>query len=252
MAIAHSNGLRIFYCVDGDGPAVLLHHGFSDSLATWSEQGWVERLASRFRVVRLDARGHGQSSKPHEPRAYAMAERVGDCLAVLDAARIEQAAYVGYSLGGRVGFELAAASPDRITAAVLGGAHPFAQSMTLLRHTVASGLDQWIDALSAAQGGGLPAATRQRMLENDTDALAASVARDRPDRSELLAGWSLPTLLFAGARDPLLADIRRVAGGVESARLHEVPGRDHLDLGLNLKAVLDLVEAFLCNACHPT
>jgi pimeloyl-ACP methyl ester carboxylesterase len=247
MPYAHRDGFRLRYVVDGSGPDLILHHPFADGLEGWEEQGWVDRLARHFRVVRFDALGHGRSSKPYDSDAYAMRERVADVLAVMDAAASRSAHYVGYSLGGRVGFELASATPERVRSLVLGGAHPFAQSMAPQRHALRGGMDGLVTLLEALDGP-LPDATRLRILGNDPVALAAAVAEDRPDRGVLLGCIQVPTLLFVGSEDPLRPQAERAALEVTGSHLLQVSGFEHMALALHLVEVLPAVQAFLLRA----
>lgn len=244
MSYANNHGVRIHLEVEGEGDPILLHHGFSDSLASWAENGWLHALKGRYQVIRMDARGHGQSDKPRDPDAYGMAQRVGDVLAVLDHLGIEAAHYAGYSLGGRVGWELAGTHQDRVRSVILGGAHPFAQSMEPYRLGMFHGAKAWV-GLIEQRAGPLPEGTRARLLENDAAALSASVARDRPDRSELLERVRAPTLLFCGAEDELRPEIERAAFSLPHAHLLQVTGYDHLKLAAHLEAVLPTVQRFL-------
>jgi hypothetical protein len=81
---ADNDGIRIHYEVEGVGPPLMLHHGFTISLEEWRRFGYVDALKSEYQVILIDARGHGASDKPHDPAAYEMARRAGDVVAVLD------------------------------------------------------------------------------------------------------------------------------------------------------------------------
>ena len=70
MPYVNSQGLRIHYQVEGDGPPLVLQHGFSDSLESWYDFGYVDALKPDYTLILVDARGHGQSGKPHDPDAY--------------------------------------------------------------------------------------------------------------------------------------------------------------------------------------
>ena len=104
-------------------PAVLCVHGFASSCRdNWVATGWVRDLTrAGFRVVGVDQRGHGASDKPHDPHDYTMDALVGDLLTVLDTYLLDEVRYVGYSLGGRVGWQLLVEAPDRVTRGILGG-----------------------------------------------------------------------------------------------------------------------------------
>ncbi|MGH9271683.1 MAG: alpha/beta fold hydrolase, partial [Ilumatobacteraceae bacterium] len=125
MPHTDNHGTRIAYeVIAGTGPPLILHHGLSDSSRGWHDGGYVAALRRDCTLVLIDARGHGESTKPHEPEAYHPPEVLAtDVLAVMDALFIEDAHYFGYSMGGRVGFELARRAPGRLRSLVLGGAH---------------------------------------------------------------------------------------------------------------------------------
>ena len=102
-------GARLAYQVTGDGPAVLLVHGFGLDMRMWDDQ--MEHLAARYQVIRYDCRGFG-SSGPFDPAAaYTHA---GDLLALLDHLGLRQAVLAGLSFGGRVVLEAALTAPERV------------------------------------------------------------------------------------------------------------------------------------------
>jgi pimeloyl-ACP methyl ester carboxylesterase len=109
-----NGGVRIYYEVHGSGVPILLHHGFTSSAEDWHRFGYVGPLAERFTVVLMDARGHGKSDKPHDPRLYTMDLRTDDVRAVLDALGIERAALVGHDWGAIVMWMVAVMHPERV------------------------------------------------------------------------------------------------------------------------------------------
>lgn len=116
-AVLARPGARLVYQVTGDGPAVVLVHGFGLDLRMWDAQ--AEFLAARFRVVRYDCRGFGASG-PFDPAVpYTHAD---DLFALLDHLDIEDAALVGLSFGGRVVLQAALAAPARVRGLALLGA----------------------------------------------------------------------------------------------------------------------------------
>jgi pimeloyl-ACP methyl ester carboxylesterase len=97
------------YEVSGDGPAVVLIHGFALDMRMWDPQ--IGPLTARFRVVRYDCRGFGASGPfdPGVPYTHA-----GDLVALLDHLGIGDAVLAGLSFGGRVALQAALAAPDRV------------------------------------------------------------------------------------------------------------------------------------------
>ena len=125
MPYISNNRVRIHYHIEGEGPVLVLQHGFPWSLQGWSLHGYVDVLKSQYQLILVDARGHGASDKPYDPAAYSLPLNVGDVVAVLDALDIRSAHFWGYSMGGWIGFGMAKYAPTRIQALVIGGAHPF-------------------------------------------------------------------------------------------------------------------------------
>ena len=70
MPYADNDGIRIHYHIEGAGPPLVFQHGFSGSLVDWYANSYVEPLKAGHELVLIDARGHGQSDKPHDPAAY--------------------------------------------------------------------------------------------------------------------------------------------------------------------------------------
>ncbi len=97
---------------DPDAPVVVAVHGFaSGAVLNWHASGWTRDLVrAGYRVVALDQRGHGASSKPHDPAAYSMDLLVADVTTVVDTYLLDDVAFLGYSLGARVGWHTASGS----------------------------------------------------------------------------------------------------------------------------------------------
>ena len=76
------DGVKIYYEVHGDGPPLILTHGYSSTSAMWN--GQVTALSRNHKLVLWDMRGHGQSDYPDDPAAYSEALTVGDIVALLD------------------------------------------------------------------------------------------------------------------------------------------------------------------------
>src|SRR5438876_3026487 len=90
---ADSNGVKLHYVTLGQGPLVVLLHGFPDFWYTWREQ--MPALAKHFQVVALDLRGYNLSDKPEGVENYALDKLVGDVLAVLKHLKRDKATIVG-------------------------------------------------------------------------------------------------------------------------------------------------------------
>lgn len=201
MPYADSQGTRIHYQTEGAGPPLVLHHWSLATLEDWYDYGYVRGLMNDYRLILLDARGHGASDKPHELEAYTLEKRVEDIVAILDDLNIDRAHYCGYSMGGWIGFGVAKYAPDRFQSLIIGGQHPYAQSMEGLREIVSIGIEKGEEACVKewvkAQGR---ITSEDRMLEYDYKALLA-VAQDRESLEAILPKIEIPCLLYVGEKD---------------------------------------------------
>ncbi len=224
-----SDGVRLHYEVNGPdrGTPIVVVHGFaSDYRLNWVGTRWQETLTNAgFRVIGLDCRGHGQSDKPHDEASYAVDIMAGDVVRLLDDVEVERAAYLGYSMGGRIGLELVLDHPDRISRAVLGGVG-------------AAGAVDRAEQIARAFRIGEPtddpvAQTFYRFASarpsNDLIALAACISGLRPERNpERLARIRIPILIVVGDRDEIARGASELIELIPSARLFTIAGRDHM------------------------
>ncbi len=98
MPLLNRNGTALYYEVHGEGPALLLTHGFMCTSQMWAPQ--IEALSRHFRLIVWDLRGHGRTISPDDPAQYSEAAAAADMAALLDLACAEQAIVGGHSLGG--------------------------------------------------------------------------------------------------------------------------------------------------------
>jgi len=246
-----NGGVRIYYEVHGRGVPVLLHHGFTSCAEDWHRFGYVEPLAERFMVILMDARGHGQSDKPHDPELYTMDLRTDDVRAVLDAVGVERAHYWGYSMGGLTGFYFLKRYPERVLGFVNG-----ASGTGFPRRDLAAAQAR-ADALAsgdlkaiAATWNSTESAMAALLERNDLQALAAcmrgNLASERVDPADLQA----PSLHYVGERDPILPGTKAAAEKMAGS-FHVIAGENHLSCFRHSGKVLPLVVEFLERVSQP-
>jgi pimeloyl-ACP methyl ester carboxylesterase len=224
------DGFPIHVDVVGDGPFVLLTHGFGASSHMFAST--VEALAPDHRVVTWDLRGHGRSGHLDDPMLYSAALAVEDMVAVLDAAGAEQAVVLGHSLGGYLSLALHCTHPERVAALVLVGTGPGYRNdegragWNRLADRYAKDLDErGLD--------GLPGSDELRADVHPTAVGLAHAARGilRQHDSSVLASLptiAVPTLVVVGEHDkPFRNSSEYMAAKIPGAELVVIEGAGH-------------------------
>lgn len=212
------------YRLAGDGPPLLLLHGFTGSSDNWA--GLIDALRDDYRLIAPDLPGHGQTTErdPLPPQAYTMPAVTRDLVALLDHLNLQRAHLLGYSMGGRLALYLALQRPERWRSLIMESASPglrtararaerVAQDEALASFIERVGMEAFVDRWEAlplfASQKQLPSAARQAhraaRLRNRPDGLARSLRRmgtgAQPSLWERLPQLALPALLIAGALD---------------------------------------------------
>ena len=117
MARLKRDGVELYYEVHGQGPALLLTHGYSATSQMW--RGQIEALSKDHTLILWDMRGHGQSDYPEDPAAYSEAATVADMAALLDAVGPPSAIVGGLSLGGYMSLAFNRVHPERVRALLI-------------------------------------------------------------------------------------------------------------------------------------
>ena len=246
--------MRLAHRIDGpdDAPVLVLSNSIGSNWRMWD--GLVPALTARFRVLRYDQRGHGDSETPNGP--YTIADLAGDLIELLDELGIDRPHLAGLSLGGMTGMWLAAHQPSRVdrlallcTSALLGPAKMWVERAALVRAegTVViadAGVRRWLTEEFIADHPEVAAWCRDMMTGTPAEGYAgcceAIAAMDlRPDLPTITA----PTLVIAGADDPATppSHAEVIAAGIPGAALRIVPHAAHLATVEQPAAITDLL-----------
>jgi pimeloyl-ACP methyl ester carboxylesterase len=237
MPYTINDGLRIHYEVTGSGEPLLLYHGLTGSGERWRDTGYVAGLADAYRLILIDARGHGKSAKPHNQAAYGRGRQAGDVVAVLNDLEMDSARLSGHSMGGDVALTLGRHHPDRVSALVVTGYSPFAAAGDEAAEMAAWATDLWGGIEGFVTGyerrhGILPDDARSRWLANDGATLAACVAAmiAESDGSQVadLPAIETPVMLLVGTKEPFAEQAREAAELLPRGAFVPLEGLDHV------------------------
>jgi pimeloyl-ACP methyl ester carboxylesterase len=230
MPSFHNGDVEVAYLDEGEGDPILLVHGFASTKnVNWVYPAWVSELRKNGRrVVALDNRGHGDSSKLYDPEAYHIGTMVGDVVALMDHLNIGRADMMGYSMGSRMTALLALHHPGRLRSAILGG--------------IGIGLIE-----GGGPGENVAAALEADSLEQVTDPVGrtfrAFADQTRSDRRALAAclrgsrrlmsrdeaaAIKVPTLIAVGTTDEIAGSAQALGNIIPGAEVLDIPRRDHM------------------------
>jgi pimeloyl-ACP methyl ester carboxylesterase len=240
------DGVEIAFLDEGEGEPIVLVHGFaSTAQVNWVHPGWVTTLTrAGRRVIALDNRGHGASSKLYDPAAYHSARMAEDVRALLDHLGINRADVMGYSMGARITAFFALAHPARLRRAVLGGLGMHLVEGVGLPEKVAEALE----APSLADVHDPTGRTFRAFAEQTKSDLAALAACIRGSRQVLtraeVAQINAPVLVAVGSKDKVAGSAPELTALLPAGRALDIPGRDHM-LAVGDKVFKEGVLGFL-------
>jgi len=246
MPYAKNGDINIYYEVEGEGPPLVMLHGLIRSLEDMREAGYVDALKDDYKIILMDARGHGKSDKPHDPAMYVVENIVSDVIAVLDSLGIETTNFFGYSFGGGIAYELAKYTPERMKSLIVGGAGAKKPSPEIYEEIIKS-LKAGMDAIASKyEQGGEVSPQEARLLANDPEALRAlgKAIVSSPALIDDLSGMNIPFLLFVGEYDNPSA-VKETSELLPDATFICLPGLDHIQAGSRLDLVIPYMKAFL-------
>jgi pimeloyl-ACP methyl ester carboxylesterase len=222
--------VEIAYLDEGEDEPIVLVHGFASTKETnWVQPGWVTTLTrAGRRVIALDNRGHGDSTKLYEPSAYHSATMAEDVRALLDHLAIERADVMGYSMGARITAYLALNHPTLVRSAIFGGLGIRLVEGVGLPESIAEALEA--PSLADVQdANGYLFRSFAEQTKSDLRALAACIRGSRQVMSRAeVGGIRVPVLVAVGTKDLIAGNGHELAAIIPGARTLDIPDRDHM------------------------
>lgn len=243
----------------GQGPGIVLAHGFGGSARNWRPQ--LRTLRARYRVAVYDARGHARSEAPDDPAAYREAALVDDLGRAAAATGDARPVVGGLSMGAAVALRYALAHPERVRALVLASppagpgsgrgvaAHALAFAAAIEREGLEAAGARFVWGRESGLDAAGAALVRQGFLEHAPHALAHTLreflAQLEPAETlaPRLSALALPVLLVAGGRDAASLPVcQQLAKALPAAELQVIPDAGHV---VNLAAPVAFDAALL-------
>ena len=236
MPFLETNGAQMYYELSGpaSAPVLMFSNSLGTNLTMWTPQ--VEALGERYRILRYDTRGHGQSAVT--PGPYKISQLADDVLGLLDGLGLDKVSFCGLSMGGMIGMTSALSVPDRVRKVVLCCTSPKLGSTDTWNARIASVrkggmaavtdavLERWYTPPFRAMAPQQIQRTKQMLLTTPPDGYIANCEAIRDeDLREVIAAIQIPTLILTGKSDPVvpLADGRFMAERIRKSKYVELP-----------------------------
>ena len=230
MPSFHNGAVEIAYLDEGEGDPIVLVHGFASSKnVNWVYPTWVSELKKHNRrVIALDNRGHGDSSKLYDSEQYSIGAMAADVRALLAHLGIVRTDMMGYSMGARITAYIAFSHPELIRSAVFGGL-----GIGLIKgggpgENVALALEaDSLDDVTDPVGRTFRAFADQ--TRSDRRALAACLRGSRRlMTNEEAAAIKVPLLIAVGTTDEISGSAQELQKVIAGSEVLDIPNRDHM------------------------
>jgi pimeloyl-ACP methyl ester carboxylesterase len=236
---ADVNGIKLWYAVYGQGePLVLLHGGLGNS-SYWGNQ--VPVFAQHYKVIVIDSRGHGRSTRDDKPYTYGL--MASDVLALLDQLKIEKASLVGWSDGGIIGLDIAIHHPERLNRLFAFGANSDPSGLREGLDTNAT-FNRFIEEAGQAYA---QLSTTPKDYDGFLAAISKMWATEPNYTAAQLNGIKVPTAIADGEHDEAIKreHTQWLAQQIPGAKLLILPDVSHFAMLQNPTAFDAAVLAFL-------
>jgi len=231
MPSLNRDGVNLHYEIHGEGPAILLSHGYSATSQMW--RGQIEALSASHRLIVWDMRGHGRSDYPEEVSAYSEEATVADMAALLDVAGADRAIVGGLSLGGYMSLAFHRVHPERVRALLIVDTGPGFKNDGARERWNQRSLE-YASRLEAEGLGYLHSLSPEMAMSSHRSAdgllrAARGMLTQRDDRViRSLADIRVPSLIVVGANDtPFLAAADYMAAKIPNAAKVVIPNASH-------------------------
>jgi pimeloyl-ACP methyl ester carboxylesterase len=251
-----SDGVRLAYQIEGQGPALLLHLGAGCDSELWRAAGYLERLSPSYTCILFDHRGHGESDKPRGAEAYHIDQLTADVYELLAKLGLESVAFWGYSSAISHGVRLAELHPERVWAIVASGAvgppdppdELVAWSVQAAAEFREHGWENLIARFEEQEPDPIPAWMTDRIRATDVGQFV-NLIESYPDwhweEWDILPAIDAPTLFLTGELEDPQDHVGNIVARMRRADLLRLRDVGHINAFLATDVVLERVMPFL-------
>jgi 3-oxoadipate enol-lactonase len=253
-----ANGIEFNTRIDGHRglPWLVLSNSLATNLSMWDHQ--VEALRDRFRILRYDQRGHGESDAP--AGRYDFHALVADVIGLFDALEIKQAHFAGLSMGGMTAIALAQQHPDRVDRVVACDCGPASTPQSAqqweeriamardhgMQAVVQPTIDRWFPAEFISANADVIEKVRHMIRTTPLNGfIGCAHALSHFDLRPGLAGIRNPVQFICGSRDASLAGTKALHAAVSGSGFVEIAGAGHISNMEDPTAFTHAMQAFL-------
>ena len=230
MPILNRDGVDLYYEVHGQGPTILLTHGYSATSRMWEPN--IAALSANHQLVTWDMRGHGRTAYPADPAAYTEANTTADMAALLDHVGAEKAVIGGLSLGGYMSMAFYKSYPERVRALLIIDTGPGFRNdqaradWNVIAMNAAKRYDKGLD--QRPEDGAEVVLSNHRSSDGLAGAARGMLTQHDPSVIDTLPRIKVPALVIVGDQDlPFLNATDYMAAKIPGAAKLVIPNARH-------------------------
>ncbi|MBM31371.1 MAG: hypothetical protein CL764_00780 [Chloroflexi bacterium] len=238
MGYFEFNKQRVFYEVIGEGKPLVLQHGYMQWGEDWHSAGWIKNLQKNHKLIIIDSMGHGRTSNSKKIEDYTIESGVELIIRLMDLLKIKKFNFFGFSMGGRVGFQILSNYSERVDKIIIGGMHPNAPKKYRKQINFKE------DANIIIEKTKLVKRPRPSYNINSLKLCDTAQIKWKGLQSEL-NHISNQMLLFAGDLDPYFDWIKEASGKIKNAQFFDLKGVGHIGSFYRINRSINFIKIFL-------
>ena len=232
MPLIEVKGNNYYYETTGNGSPLVLIHPYMSSIFHWHKSGWVDLLKRDNQLIMFDYPGHGKSSSPKSIEHYYVSNVTEILISLLNEIGINNFSVFGFSMGGRVCFDLIKKYKDRLNCIIVGGMH--------------SNSPKTHKKLITYSEENLPPIVRHKFDANGLK-LCNQAQNEWAGIHDEIKDFSKPTLLFAGSEDPYYNWIKSTSKLFSNSEFITIDGLGHIGAFWRTNRIVDQIRLILKN-----